>query len=85
MKALERIIIGSHVFALIVVALLLADHPIYQFVLTIYCVMHRASIPAELLYVFICLRLRTSFVPDNERHGISPASRDDLAFSSDQA
>jgi hypothetical protein len=61
MKTLERIIIGGHVFVLIVVALLLADCTVSQFVLKTHYVMYKASIPVELLYVLTSRRLRTFF------------------------
>jgi hypothetical protein len=63
----------------------LTDYPVYRLVLTIYRVMHKASIPAELLYVFISLPLRTSLVSDDDKHGISHASLDNPDFAADHA
>jgi hypothetical protein len=68
MKVLEHLIVGAHVFVLLVVALLLADYPVCHVVSTIYRVMHEASVPAELLYVLTNLRLRTAFVHELEMH-----------------
>jgi hypothetical protein len=66
MKFLGNVILGGHVFVLFVVALLLLDCSVSQSVMTVYHALHEASIPGELLYVLISVRLRTEFVPDDE-------------------
>jgi hypothetical protein len=69
MKFLGNLIVGGHAFVLFVVGLLLLDCSVCQSVMTVYHVLHKASIPAELLYVLTSVRLRTEFVEDGDCFG----------------